>query len=288
MIPVVEDYLSELLERKLTFLVKNPTYYKRILGTSEVRINKLEKFLATTPVKIIKGYPREPSQLPCICILLSGEEETQEALGNVDEYFQERGTIESHRVVENEPAVLKATASGSLFAEVLEPIIAIIGVSFKDKHGNLVALPEGEFFVNPSFPYQVELCTPELLDVGDTVYLTYKYASINDEAFTRYLFESNYRIEAWANNGDLVVDLYHLAKWALLSGRDYLASEKLLFQQKVTGADFQPAPNFFPEFVYRRALSFWCQHSILPISSDDIEGGQYIEDIVVTQHLYEI
>lgn len=247
----------------------------------------LEKFMAITPIKVIKGYPREPSQLPCLCILLSGEEESQEALGNVDEYFQERGEIESHRLVENEPAILKVTASGSLFAEVLTPIVAIIGVSYKDKYGNLVALPDGEFFINPNFPYQVEICTPECLNVNDEVYLTYKYASINDVEYTRYLFEANYRIEAWGNNGDFVVDLYHITKWALLSGRDYLASNKLLFQQKVTGADFQPAPNFFPEFVYRRALSFWCQFSTMAISNEDLEGGQYIDNVVVTQHLYE-
>lgn len=248
----------------------------------------LEKYMATTSIKVIKGYPREPSQLPCLCILLSGEEEAQETLGNVDEYFQDRGEIESYRLVENEPAVLKVSASGTLFAEVTNSLVAIIAVSYKDKHGNLIALPEGEFFINPNFPYQVELCTPECLNVNDTVYLTYKYVSVNDEDYTRYLFEANYRIEAWANNGDLVVDLYHLSKWALLSGRDHLAKNKLLFQQKVTGADFQPAPNFFPEFVYRRALSFWCQFSAMAISNEDLEGAQYINNVEVTQHLYEV
>lgn len=287
MIPVVEDYLSELLENKLDYLKKNPDQYANILGSSELRIKRLAEFLDKNQIKVIKGYPREPAQLPCVCILLSSEEENQETLGNMDEYVQDRGVRSTKNFVENVPHELKVTADGRLYAELESQADSVVSVSYKDGSGNLIKLPEGEFFISEKYPYQVQVCTKEPLGVYDTVYLTYYYKGVEDVIYTRYLFEANYRIESWANNGDLVVDMYHLVKWALLSGRDYLSKSKLLFQQRVTGADFQPAPNFFPEFVYRRALSFWCQFSAMAIDSTNLEGAKYIDKIVVTQHLYD-
>lgn len=288
MIPVVEDYLSELLENKLAYLRKNPDQYRKVLGSSDLRVNRLVEYLDKNSIKIIKGYPREPAQLPCICILLSGEEENQEALGNTDEYFEDRGVMDTRNYVENVPHKLKATANGMLFAELDSSVDIIMSVSYKDPYGNILQLPSGDFFINPDYPHQVQVCTMIPLEVGDEVYLTYYFKGTDDISYTRYLFEANYRLESWANNGDLVVDIYHLVKWALLSGRDFLGKEHNLFQQRVSGADFQPAPSFFPEFVYRRAISFWCQFSALAIDSLGAEEAERITGFEVTQHLYEI
>jgi hypothetical protein len=112
-----------------------------------------------------------------------------------------------------------------------------------------------------------------------TVTYTYKYTA---QEQMEVIYESNYRLECWANNGDLVVELYHIIKWALLSGRGDLIEGTDLFNQRLSGADFEPTPNFFPEFVYRRALSFWCQFVV----STPEEEVQYISSVETNQIEY--
>jgi hypothetical protein len=90
-------------------------------------------------------------------------------------------------------------------------------------------------------------------------------------------------LEVWAKNADLTVELYHLVKWALLSGRDELVNDGL-FRQKLSGSDFQPAPNYFPEFVYRRALTFWCQF-LASTPTDGTRCSNFIQSIT-PNHTY--
>ncbi|MDP4224900.1 MAG: hypothetical protein Q8910_00825 [Bacteroidota bacterium] len=164
MINIIEDTLSQLIDTKLKYLSANPSFISAILNIDSTKASRLTQYLQTTPIKIIRGFPRTQAELPGICILLSNEEETQESLGNV------------------------------------------------------------------SF----------------------------DETQTETIYSSDYRLEIWTENGDLTVQLYHLLKWCILSGRDDLANVGM-FNQRIGGTDFEPAPEYFPIFVYRRALTFWCQ-----------------------------
>ena len=192
MIPLVEDYLSELIQSKTLFLKSNPDHIKNVISTSAARLDRLAAYLQANNIRVIKGYPRTPAELPCVCILLSGEDESQISLGDYEDFDD---------------------------------------------------------------PEQVAA-----------------------EEHVEVLYECNYRLEAWSSNGDMTVDLYHIVKWALLSGRGFLDS-KGLFRQKLGGADFEPATSYFPEFVYRRALTFWCQ----TIASVPVGDIPYITGVEVSQ-----
>ena len=65
--------------------------------------------------------------------------------------------------------------------------------------------------------------------------------------------DSTYRIEVWSDNSDLAVYMYIIAKWAMLVSRKDMLENSLMLP-KVTGADLEPVPDYFPIFVYRRAL----------------------------------
>lgn len=65
--------------------------------------------------------------------------------------------------------------------------------------------------------------------------------------------DANFRLEVWTDNADLAVYMYTLGKWALLTSRkDMLCNGFVL--PRVSGADLEPVPDYFPIFVYRRAL----------------------------------
>lgn len=275
MIPIVEDYLSELIQSKLTYLKNNPEHIGKILATSQARIDRLKNFMQSTPIKVIKGYPRTPAELPSICILLSGENEMQEGLGD---YGNEDDTDIREVTIE---AKVVAIEGGRLAVPYIElPHKPVVGISSITHNDFGVVLEEEAYNIyNPDLGL-VGFYTGMVED-GDSVTVTYTYRNTSTD-LTQVLYEANYRLEVWAPNADLVVELYHIIKWALLSGRDHLGSERYIIRQRLGGADFEPAPNYFPEFVYRRALTFWCQFSV----STPEEEQPYISDVSINETIY--
>lgn len=268
MIPIVEDYLTELMQSKLDFLKKNPHHLNKILGTSQNRIERLAEYLKTHPIKITKGYPRTPAELPSICIMLQGEEETQEGLGNRgdDDDVHIKSFTEECEVY---------------FSEQSTPYVVL-------KHGPIVALTQvvhNEFgMILEEHEYvmagdRVNVSSASI-EEGDTLTVSYTFREVTEDDLS-VLYDANYRIEVWALNGDLTVELYHIVKWMLISGRDHLAGEKDLFNQRLGGADFQPATSYFPEFVYRRAITFWCQFTASTPVEEEL--GHYITGVEITQ-----
>ena len=275
MIPIVEDYLSDLVETKLKYLVDNPNHINKVLGTSDTRIERLKQYLQSHPVRVVKGYPRDPAVLPCICILLSSEQETQEGLGDygADEDSDVRERTEEARII--------SVQGGKLAIPYVElsrkPAVSISNILHHESGAYINKL---EYDLHSSEKALVGFYTG-LVEHGDSVTVTYTYKNTAEEQL-RVMYDSNFRLEVWTSNGDLTVELYHILKWALLSGRDHLGADKDLYRQRISGADFEPAPNFFPEFVYRRALSFWCQFSVT-IPTEDIP---FIESVSVTDSIY--
>jgi hypothetical protein len=80
--------------------------------------------------------------------------------------------------------------------------------------------------------------------------------------------EATYRIECWSDNGDLTAYMYTLAKYALLVTRTEMISNDILLP-KISAADLEPVPDYFPIFVYRRALMISFQYE-----------NQYFENII--------
>lgn len=272
MIPIVEDYLTELMQSKLDYLKKNPLHLNKILGTSQNRIDRLANYISTSPIKITKGYPRTPAELPCICIMLQGEEETQEGLGNYGDGEDEAAKSYS------EGLVVVGIESNPYMPHIILTHKPIVNVSEMIHNEFSIELDDTDFSVVDAELGILRIENPNV-EIGDTITVSYTFKESGSEGLS-VLYDANYRLEVWTLNGDLTVEMYHILKWMLISGRDFLADEKDLFSQRLSGADFQPAPSFFPEFVYRRAVSFWCQFT----ASTPIEDMTfpYISGVVET------
>lgn len=73
------------------------------------------------------------------------------------------------------------------------------------------------------------------------------------------LFSNSYRIECWSNSADLTLMLYSFLWWNVLKWRQYFETNWGLLEQRIEGGDLMPQPEFYPEFVYVRGLTFTCK-----------------------------
>ncbi len=72
-------------------------------------------------------------------------------------------------------------------------------------------------------------------------------------------FTGSYRVTAWAGNADLAIYLQAIAKQALLESRAYLTGQGL-YEQVLAGGDFEPAPQYMPDFIFLRAVTLNCRY----------------------------
>lgn len=67
-------------------------------------------------------------------------------------------------------------------------------------------------------------------------------------------FNQTFRIECWSDNGDLTAYMYILLKWCILSAREEMLANGMV-EPTTSGGDLEPVPDYFPMFVFRRALT---------------------------------
>jgi hypothetical protein len=277
-IPVVEDYLSELLTKKIQFIRENPNELDNILGISKPKLDSLKEFFQGRTLNVRLGFPRTAVELPCVSIVLSSEDEMQDSLGDYSEDYIDgpsNNLTETVNAVDTIGGLINAPyiiLSGVPVMEVSSIINMSTGLEITDQEYEIINQATGLIQLSDGSA-----------EHGDTIQVVYSILESIKEQI-EVLYETTYRLEVWAKNADLTVELYHLVKWALLSGRDELVNDGL-FRQKLSGSDFQPAPNYFPEFVYRRALSFWCQ--FLASTPTDAPDVHFIQSIIPNQHLYD-
>ncbi|MHB1418294.1 MAG: hypothetical protein ACYCX4_01715 [Bacillota bacterium] len=72
-------------------------------------------------------------------------------------------------------------------------------------------------------------------------------------------FVSNYKATVFTENANLTVWIQTVAKWVLLVKRAWL-QEQGLVEQSLSSGDFEPVPEYFPDFVYTRAVNLNAKH----------------------------
>ena len=77
MIPLIEDYLVDLITTRLQDLKSNPAKVENIIRTKPDRMSRLKGYISNNSIKVIKGYPRTAAELPAVCLLLSSEQESE-------------------------------------------------------------------------------------------------------------------------------------------------------------------------------------------------------------------
>jgi hypothetical protein len=232
MMPLMDSYIKELIQKKIEFIKAHPELVEVIFGTlvSRETLEKFTKFVTTKTVKVMLGFPREQQSLPCIPINLAGEQEVPLGLGdNVDawEYddIPEEEEDDEHEVL----------APGARELEVSPEVL-----KFAD------SIKEPSAGVERSIGYQYSVAG------------TYMKAT--------------FRLECWSDNGDLTTYIYTLLKWCILSARRDML-ENAIVNIEVGATDLEPVPDYFPTFVYRRALLLTFQYE-----NKFFDGEQLIDD----------
>lgn len=90
MIPLVDDYLQLFIAEKLKFLKEHPTIIDHIFHTGKREtLSKLRDFIENKKIKVIIGYPKDQTSLPCYVITLAPESEQPTGLGDNSETFDD-------------------------------------------------------------------------------------------------------------------------------------------------------------------------------------------------------
>lgn len=262
---LVEDLITEIIESRLKFLKDNVDIVDRIFQTSSISLrNKLKSYLKSNQIKVVRGFPRDQSMLPGYVILLGAEREEQQSIGD---FLDEDVDIFE---VEEETEDLPIKSHGGFFVVQTEkkPINEITSIYYNGMthFDGFEVLDEQRGIVSLHFPID--------LDISNTVEIIYSRKTTGTENYGT-LFMSQYRVETWSENGDLTVLLYHLLKWMFILDRGKLA-EKGLVKQSYGGLDFEASPDYFPTFVYRRAMTMDVSYEyVIPV---EFEG--YISEII--------
>lgn len=272
MITLAEDYIQDLLNEKFEYLKRNSYAVDKIIDMPASKREKLKVFLQSDMaknLKVIKGYPRTPNVLPCIVLLMSGEDESQSGLGDYSDVPNE--DFEDN----TETLAIQDDGDGIKYIQVSKAPLDSIQSIIDPQTGGMLDGVEDYSLLNLN--KGIIAIDSDSYNEGDMLEINYQYGVYYTDALET-LYEVNYRLEVWTSSGDLTVEVYHLLKWAILAVRGQLVENVGLFRQKLGGADFEPVPNYFPEFVYRRAMTLWCQ-TIIDISN--MEEIEVVTDIVV-------
>lgn len=243
MIPMVEDIIYDAIDERLKFLKSNVDILDSIFSSASVTTrNKLKEYISNNSIKVMRGYPITQAQLPAYCIMLGGE---QEQVAGLDNYLGESDDVVTASFTETVPIDNKT----GKFQTLHKPLVSITSFTYE----GLTYTGDYAGIVDP-LKGIVQLTGSDLKD--PTIQVTYVYKSLGYSMYGT-MYHSQFRVESWTGNGDLTVILYYLLKWMFLTKRQYFSSQNL-FIQNLGGLDFEPLPEYFPDFVFRRALTFEC------------------------------
>lgn len=108
-------------------------------------------------------------------------------------------------------------------------------------------------------------------------------------------FTTTLRIEVWSDNSIISSYLYSIAKYCLLSSMWSFRDENGFYDINLSGGDLEPAPEYLPIFIYRRAVMYSFTHDfaypvenkIIGKEKDHFEIGTTIDDINIQLKGYE-
>lgn len=78
-----EQILTQVIETKLIDLRNNPSELDQIFaGLDDATKSEIKAYVLNNSIRVVRGFPREPSALPSYVIVLGSEREEIEALGS--------------------------------------------------------------------------------------------------------------------------------------------------------------------------------------------------------------
>lgn len=272
MIPIVEELLENIIETQLALIKADPNIIEKIFNYSNSNYTKdFKDFISNNDIAVIKNFPRTTQTFPCYCIMLGEESERPESLGDYLETSSDIvGETNIYQILQDE--------NNEFYIDTGKALTDVTTIN------NLTNGKEiQECALDESVTGRIIL--KEYSDLNDTVEATFHYTQ-EDMAKSGTLMEFSYRIECWSDNSNFVVYMYHLLKFIMLYKRQLLI-ESGIVTPILRGTDLEPVPDYMPTFVFRRSLLI--QGAIENYyDSEEIKNAFYtIDNIVLTQHLYE-
>ena len=254
MIEISEKVVVNSLRAGLKLLRDNPELFDRIfpaLNTEER--HKIKQYLTNDTVKVTYGYPVNRASLPCFALMLGGENESEQNLGDyvdsIDDDVVDYGFAEgTDETIREERLRVRRQGEMITFTTTRKNIRAITAIH--DEDGNMLDL--GGLEVLDARKGEVALYGTDVIN-NEEVDVSYVYQSIGLVSYGA-VFDKQYRIEVWATNGDLASHLYHVLKWLMMFSRPRFYEAGWL-DVSLGGADLEPIAGFDGETAYRRAMS---------------------------------
>lgn len=84
---MIQRRLYTVLQQGLNAFAANPDLYNTVFGTylglGDKEVASIRATLARSPVRVQHGYPNKDITMPCVCILLQAESQSQKYLGDL-------------------------------------------------------------------------------------------------------------------------------------------------------------------------------------------------------------
>jgi hypothetical protein len=243
MIIVLEDILKNVIETQLSTVKTNTDIINRVFTSPA--LNEFKTFISKNSIKVIKGFPREPAVLPCYCIILGQESEIPEGLGDYIDSDLEDSEVNIGNKIDEILTVEHDHILGNFVRIASVPLNRVISITETD-----------DFYV---LNYQLGLIgiSDENINPGDSLTISYEYFK-EETDYYGILTNNTYRIECWSENADLTIYMYYLLKWILLKERNTLTNSGMILPS-LNGNDFEPVPEYFAHFVFRRTMNVSCK-----------------------------
>ncbi len=195
-------------------------------NTSREIVDSLKAAFKEMKVKVVLNYPRQDIQLPCIAILLRGEDESEPLLGDLIGEGYSPGTIDG--------LAQAGTDARGTSGSKIRPEHFFTADETADVSDSPLSNPTSTIIGEPRRLF---------VDDGETLY---KREGVGDEA--------SYLVHILASKPEITIFLYCLCKYIFRKNRMTLERNGLV-QFTLSGTDFAPQPTHLPTYTYSRALS---------------------------------
>ena len=243
---MVEYLLKDTIRNGLNELKQHPDTVDKIFKySSKEAISRIKQLICSKDIPIVIGFPREMAMMPCYCIILGQEMEEPIGLGmDIDDYFSEDDIGENNFIRCEVLYDLKLDAN---YIELKDVDIPNIVEGVFNSEGERILC-------------KWDKCRKRIIIADENIrsgdFLAVEYSCYtNGVKSTGSMFNINYRIECWSDNGDLTVYMYHIIKYIIIQTRKKLEMHGLT-KGNLSGGDLEPIPEYFPNFIYRRTLIF--------------------------------
>ena len=244
-IPATEYVLADILQEAVDSIKADLTILDDIFpAVDDDILQKIKTLFQTEEFTISIGYPTAWVGTPAYIIVLDEEEEEDIYIGSSEHY---EGLQDSDLIAVTDEIIYNSAPTNKRELYLANYPITTNDFDLKID-GNSLSSTDYILYYQSGV---IVLNTP--LSGGEQVTVSYKYYPYYKGTGDTNVI-SNYKIECWYKNAEVVVWLFNVAKYWLLLSRTDLAGNYGLLTQKLSASGLQPITDFYPQRVFRRQI----------------------------------